>query len=242
MGRKWSCTGSRGVRPEHGFLASKAYTDAATVRYDRRVTRFVLAAVATLTILSPSLVVAQIYRYTDRSGTPHYVDGLDGVPPEYRSSATPIGLRNAPPGTTPEPTASARPAGPGAPKGGTTIKYTPGQPIMVDVKINGSTNARLLLDTGADGTMINPRVLVAAGASISRPVATSRVQGVAGSDSVSLVFIDSLEVGEARVGRMRVASYDIPGAGDGLLGRDFLDRFTVNIDSANGVVTLSPKQ
>jgi predicted aspartyl protease len=207
------------------------------------VTRFVLAAVATLTILSPSLVLAQIYRYTDRTGTPHYVDGLDSVPQEYRSSAAAVGLYNAPRSSTPEPAMPVKSAAaePATPKGGTAIKYTPGQPIMVDVKINGSTSAKLLLDTGADGTMINPRVLVAAGASLSRPVATSRVQGVAGSDHVNLVFIDSLEVGEARVGRMRVASYDIPGAGDGLLGRDFLDRFTVNIDSTNGVVTLSPK-
>jgi len=138
------------------------------------------------------------------------------------------------------------PGGPGsaagAPKAGaTTIKYTPGERIMVDVKINGNANANLLLDTGADRTMINPRVLVSAGASISRPVGTTRVTGVAGSDDVSFVVIDSLEVGEARVGRMQVASYDVAGAGDGLLGRDFLDRFSVNIDSAAGVVTLSPK-
>jgi predicted aspartyl protease len=98
-----------------------------------------------------------------------------------------------------------------------------------------------LLDTGADKTMINPRVLVAAGVSLSRPVGTTRVTGVAGSDQVNFVVIDSLEIGEARVGRMPVASYDVSGAGDGLLGRDFLDRFTINIDSANGVVTLSPK-
>jgi predicted aspartyl protease len=112
---------------------------------------------------------------------------------------------------------------------------------MVDVKINGSTTANLLLDTGADTTMINPRVLVAAGASLSRPVGTTRVTGVAGSDNVNFVTIESLEVGEARAGRMHVASYDVTGAGDGLLGRDFLDRFSVNIDSANGIVTLSPK-
>jgi hypothetical protein len=29
--------------------------------------------------------------------------------------------------------------------------------------------------------------------------------------------------------------------GDGLLGRDFLDQFTVTIDTAAGRVTLSPK-
>jgi predicted aspartyl protease len=195
-------------------------------------------------MLVPPPAAAEIFKYTDASGNSHYVEGLDSVPQEYRSRAMPLGLRNAPPGSTPEPATAARSgaaAGPSAPKGGAIIRYTPGQQIMVDVRINGSTSAKLLLDTGADGTMINPRVLAAAGASLTRPVGSSRITGVAGSDTVTVVVIESLEVGEARVGRMRVASYDVAGAGDGLLGRDFLDRFTINIDSTNGVVTLSPK-
>jgi len=207
---------------------------------------------AGLVLLGPVPAAAEIYRYTDATGSSHYVEGIDSVPQEYRARAVPVGLRNAPAGAP-----TPAPAGPGAAvgrpgatpggaagaskAGGTTIKYTPGERIMVDVKINGSANANLLLDTGADRTMINPRVLVSAGASISRPVGTTRVTGVAGSDEVSFVLIESLEVGEARVGRMQVASYDVAGAGDGLLGRDFLDRFSVNIDSAAGVVTLSPK-
>ena len=203
---------------------------------------------AGLALLGPAPAAAEIYRYTDATGNSYYVEGLDGVPQEYRSRAVPVGLRNAPAGaSTPAPAgpdaAPGRPgSAPGAPKtGGTSIKYTPGQRIMVDVKINGSASANLLLDTGADRTMINPRVLVAAGVPVSRPVGSARVTGVAGADEVSFVVIESLEVGEARVGRMQVASYDVAGAGDGLLGRDFLDRFSVNIDSSNGVVTLSPK-
>jgi hypothetical protein len=221
------------------------------------VTRLVAAcaAIASLAMLAPFPAAAEIYRYTDAGGNSYYVEGLDNVPREYRSRAVPMGLSNAPtsaPMTGPATTAPRAPARPGftpvgaaaapdAPKGGTTIRYTPGQRIMVDVKVNGTASANLLLDTGADKTMINPRVLVAAGASISRPVGTTRVTGVTGSDDVSFVVIDSLEIGEARVGRMQVASYDVTGAGDGLLGRDFLDRFMVNIDSTNGVVTLSPK-
>jgi len=39
-----------------------------------------------------------------------------------------------------------------------------------------------------------------------------------------------------------VVSHDSElGQGDGLLGRDFLDRFTVNIDNAAGIVTLTPR-
>jgi predicted aspartyl protease len=209
------------------------------------VTRFVLA-LAVLATLTPLSAAAEIFRYTDTAGVPHYVEGIDSVPQEFRARAVPMRLPPlgapavTPPASTPGRPGAAAPVA-SVPKGGTTIKYTPGKAIMVDVKINGSTNANLLLDTGADTTMINPRVLVAAGASLSRPVGTTRVTGVTGSDSVNFVTIESLEVGEARAGRMHVASYDVTGAGDGLLGRDFLDRFSVNIDSTNGVVTLSPK-
>jgi hypothetical protein len=223
------------------------------VRYDFQVTRVVIAfaLLAGLAVLAPAPAVAEIYRYTDASGNSCYVEGLESVPQEYRARALPLGLRNAPaaapagPGVAPGRPGSA-PLGPGtapgaAKTGGTSIKYTPGQRIMVDVKVNGTASANLLLDTGADRTMINPRVLVAAGAPVSRPVGSARVTGVTGGEEVSFVVIESLEVGEARVGRMQVASYDVAGAGDGLLGRDFLDRFSVNIDSANGVVTLSPK-
>jgi len=64
-----------------------------------------------------------------------------------------------------------------------------------------------------------------------------------GSERVQFVIVDSLEVGDAKVGRMSVGAYNLPttDVGDGLLGRDFLDQFNVSIDSAKGTVTLSPK-
>jgi predicted aspartyl protease len=112
---------------------------------------------------------------------------------------------------------------------------------MVNATINGNTPAQLLLDTGADRTMINPRVLAAAGASLTRPVGSAVVSGVAGSQEMQFVTINSLEVAGATVGKLTVAAHGIDGAGDGLLGRDFLEHFSVNIDSAKGVVTLTPK-
>jgi hypothetical protein len=67
------------------------------------------------------------------------------------------------------------------------------------------------------------------------------VTGVAGSQQMQFVRIESLEVAGAVVGGLTVAAHQIEGAGDGLLGRDFLDNFSVTIDSTKGVVTLTPK-
>ena len=65
-----------------------------------------------------------------------------------------------------------------------------------------------------------------------------------GDANVLAVRIESIEVEGARVGPLMVVSHDSGlGAGrDGLLGRDFLDHFIVTIDSADRVVTLTPKK
>jgi len=184
----------------------------------------------------PGRGAAQVYRYTDERGQNHYVDGLENVPDRHRATASPLGLRNAPtPASTSVPAAVRSAA--------TVVRYTPGQRIMVDVKINGELGVQLLLDTGADRTMISPRALQAAGVAISRPVGTGTIVGVTGTDRINYVVVDSLEVGEARVGRMPVGSYELagPGAGDGLLGRDFLDQFKITFDAAKGEVHLAPK-
>src|SRR5438034_10525239 len=74
-----------------------------------------------------------------------------------------------------------------------------------------------MMDTGADRTLISPRALAAAGVSLSRPVGTGQMHGVTGSDRMDFVIVNSIEIGDARVGRMPVASYEMPHArGDGL--------------------------
>jgi hypothetical protein len=210
------------------------------VRYDRDMRRAVLASLVLglITAGLPSPAGAEIVRYTDERGQPHYVDGLDSVPAAHRATARPVGLRNAPAtqASTDAPVATGKP-------GATVIPYTPGQRILVDVTINGSFTTKLLLDTGADRTLVSPRALTAAGAAITRPVATGRISGVTGTDRINYVLVDSLQVGQARVGRLPVGSYELAGSdtGDGLLGRDFLDQFNMEIDASRGEVRLTPK-
>jgi predicted aspartyl protease len=123
----------------------------------------------------------------------------------------------------------------------THISFTPGKPIMVSAKINGEGSAQLMLDTGASVTVINPRVLAGMGIG-SREAVRGSVKGATGTADVLFVPVHSIEVGGARSGPLRVAAHDVDlGQGDGLLGRDFLDQFEVNIDSMAGVVTISPK-
>lgn len=201
--------------------------------------RFLPQILAVVALLAGAAgpAAAQFFRWTDDRGVTHYTEGLDSVPERHRASATPLGYRNSPaasPATTRETPKSEQ----------TVIRFTPGRHIIVNARVNGSTSAKLILDTGAGNTLLSPRVLAAAGVSLTRGTMAARTRGVAsGSDvDIQLVRIDSLSVGDAHAGRMVVSSYEMhmPDV-DGLLGQDFLSRFNVQIDPTAGVVTLSPK-
>ena len=176
---------------------------------------------------------AQVFRWTDDRGRINYTQGIESVPERHRADARPVGGADAP--------APTAPAGPAATTGVTRIPFTPGRSIMVTARINGGGTAELMLDTGAQVTVINPRVLAALGVSM-RDAQRTTLLGVTGSTEVLAVALESLDVAGARVGPLRVVSHDTgAGSGDGLLGRDFLDRFTLTIDNRAGVVTLAPR-
>jgi hypothetical protein len=196
----------------------------------RFVTVLVLAAGAAM-LAGPHAAAAQVFRWLDDEGSIHYSQGIESIPPRYRATAVIIGYdRPAEPPPVPQ-----------APLGIGRVKFTPGQPIMVAARINDGTPAMLMLDTGATRTVINPRVLEAGGVSY-RDAQRGSLRGVTGETQVLAVRVESIEVSGARYGPLVVVSHDTGfNQGDGLLGRDFLDHFTVNIDNRAGVVTLTPR-
>jgi hypothetical protein len=206
-----------------------------------------LVALALAAPASPTPAHAQLYRWVNEQGEVHFTQGLENIPERFRAGARLLGYPEAAPATpAPAPTATpatgeeARPATP-AVRGGVRIPFTPGSPILVTVRINGLRTVRLVLDTGAESTMIHTQTLAAIGVDPTggRPVT---VRGVTGAADGRYVGLESLEVGEARVAPLGVIAYDLLlREGDGLLGRDFLDRFKVSIDTEARVVILSPR-
>src|SRR5207245_9105508 len=124
--------------------------------------------------------------------------GSESVPERYRDRSSAIGAVDAP----------APPSGPALAEvvgGVTRIAFTPGRPIMVTVRINGRGLAQLMLDTGADATMVSPTALMGLGVSY-RDAPRIQLQGGTGSSSAYAVILASFEAGETRVGRLRVVS------------------------------------
>ncbi len=181
----------------------------------------------------PKAGLSDIYYWVDDQGIQNYTATLESIPEEYRSNAQQLSLPPAPP-APPELNPSPPSNGP------TRIPFSPGPPVLVKAKINGLGPITLILDTGAERTIISPAAQSRLGLSLENapPII---LKGVTGTGYASRVWVDFIEVGETRVGPLLVVVYeaDLKGA-DGLLGRDFLSHLNVTIDPKEKVVTLTP--
>jgi hypothetical protein len=184
-------------------------------------------------VLLPELALADIYYWVDDQGIQYYTTRFESIPEPYRSKAVPLPLPTSPP-VPPEIT--PRPS----PKGPTKIPFTPGSPVLVSAKINDSGPITLILDTGSDRTLVSPAALQKHGISTEN-APRAVIKGVTGASYAEAVWVNSVEVEEAKVGPLLIIVHeaDLKGA-DGLLGRDFLANFNVTIDSKERVVTLTP--
>lgn len=189
----------------------------------------VLGALATAVAVVSAPASAQLYRWTDATGTVHYTADLAAIPPAYRDGATDIGAPTPGPTQTPPAPAAA----------GISIPYT-GGPLVIDAWLNG-VPLRLLLDTGADRTLIAPAAMAQAGFSVAEAPAV-RIRGVTGDTVAPLVSVPRLDLAGTRVGPVAVVVHALTTPDvDGLLGRDVLDAFTLTVDSASGRALLMPR-
>ncbi len=127
---------------------------------------------------------------------------------------------------------------------------TIGNRFLVPVLLNETHQATLLLDTGANITVVSPQLARRAGLAVptgpGAPRSTARMAN--GQEvEVALIRVKSLTVGSARIDNLQVAMYELgvldhratpPVTVDGFLGADFLGRFTMTIDPQRGTLTL----
>ena len=202
-----------------------------------RMKKGAVVAVLGAALLLPAVALAQVYRWEDAGGTVHFSNNPVPVP----------GITPPPPPPEPRADNTAVKLGAIAPKALspsvaiTRIRYTPGVPITVRATIAGAGSLSLILDTGADRTMIAPEALAKLGISTA-DAPRVEVRGVTGASLGHVVQVASVEVGEAKVGPLWIIAHDADlKKADGLLGRDFLEHFKVTIDSRERLVTIVPR-
>jgi hypothetical protein len=190
--------------------------------------RAVLGALAA-TLLSTAPAPAQLYRWSDAAGTIYYTTDLATIPPAYRDSARDIGA----------PTPGPIVAPPAPVPAGVEIPYT-GGPLVVSATLNGVA-LRLIVDTGADRTLISPAAIARAGFDPTRGTPV-QIRGVTGDAAAVMIRVPRLDLAGTQVGPVAVIVHALASEGvDGLLGRDVLDAFTITVDAAARRAVLIPR-
>jgi aspartyl protease/uncharacterized protein DUF4124 len=203
--------------------------------------KITVSAAALALSLLPAMAPAQVFRWEEPGGTMHFTNAADRVPELYRSQVGPL----PPPQVTPD-VAPAPPSAEQAPVATarvlTRIPFAPGTPIVVSARISDAGTAiTLILDTGADRTIVAPQALWRLGISTA-DAPRAVIRGVTGASEGGVVDVSSIQVGDAKVGPLRIVAHDADlKQAEGLLGRDFLEHFTVTIDAREQIVTLAPK-
>jgi len=112
-----------------------------------------------------------------------------------------------------------------------------GRGWVLDARLNDRVAGRFLLDTGATSCVITP--LLAGQLGLFPPTRYTQVETAAGPVRAGVVRLRSVTVGSTRAEAVQALVIDELEAGlDGVLGLNFLDRFTYAVDPRRGLLEL----
>jgi hypothetical protein len=115
---------------------------------------------------------------------------------------------------------------------------------LVEATLNRVQSATLIVDTGAQSTIISPALVKRLGVVVADSVARRQVTVVGGSKlEVPFVKLALLRVGSAKIENLEIGVYDVAPRANGihgLLGADFLHQFRMTLDRHEGLMHLEP--
>ena len=209
------------------------------------------AALATSAL--PAASAGDLVQWTDEKGVLHFSDSLENVPSRYRGHIKLEKLKEKEgsegfrPNLNPAKSEESRAAGPISepPKPKRNSYEVPfeayegtAQRVIVSVKFNDSVTARMLLDTGAPGLVISPKLANRLGI-LNGDEGKVVVQsgGIGGRVPAIKTFIDKIQVGEAKDAFIPATVIrSISPSFEGLIGMDFMSKYTFKIDSVKQVL------
>jgi hypothetical protein len=121
------------------------------------------------------------------------------------------------------------------------------QQMVVEAIVDRRVKVNFLVDTGASLTMIPSAAAAELGIHLDTRLPTVPVQTVSKVVYVPLAVLDTVAVGGLEVKDLTVGVYDLPifdlylPGPPGLLGRDFLQNFRVQVDLGEGFLLLEER-
>ncbi len=173
-----------------------------------------LGLVAAAVLLTCSAAFGgELLRWVDDAGITHFARSLESVPQKYRSQIKPETVRteptiNMPSAQRPNPsllTPESAMAGGAASKLNTyEVPFEAyegdAQRVIVSVRFNGSVTVPMLIDTGAPGVMISPKVAKRLGLfGNDEGIVVTAEGGIGGKVPAVRTFLDSVQAGGPRI-------------------------------------------
>jgi clan AA aspartic protease (TIGR02281 family) len=224
---------SESQRQKRPFFGPTTYAKLCTVKTSIAA---VLLQVALL-VYSTLLPAADFFRWIDHSGVVHFTDNLHNIPEARRATAIRIKAQ--------EPLRAVEP-GKAAPAtiAKASIPFEKrGQVVVVEVMLNKTVPAKLVVDTGATYTMISAAMARELSIDPQQTQRTMPFQTANGVIQAPLTNLESVTVGGMEIKNLTAAIHDaVPSAQvAGLLGLNFLSNFRLDIDTDKGLLHLEKK-
>ena len=200
---------------------------------------FHLSWVILLLALAPAY--AEIYKWVDRDGRVHFSDTLAGIPSEYRDHIEEKAGLTATSRSDPAPqrVPPKRLSSVLAPPSYAVPLRRDGNAMLVEALVGGTVRTRLLLDTGAEFTVLSTAAAQRLALNLGS-AAVIPLRSASGVFFAPMMKVHSIAVGEATAYDVEVIVHDATPGLDGLLGMSFLDNFLVTISTNDEKLILTP--
>jgi clan AA aspartic protease (TIGR02281 family) len=128
-------------------------------------------------------------------------------------------------------------------EGKIVLRFKPGaRQVPAEAVLNGSYSQRFIIDTGASMTTIPLHTAKQLGLALDPRTPLRRIYTAGGMKEAHEVTLDSITLGAWRVDGVQVLVLDLPGQPrTGLLGMNYLQRFQIDLNSTEGILTLAPR-
>jgi clan AA aspartic protease (TIGR02281 family) len=175
-------------------------------------------------LICPSHSSADIYRWTDASGTIHIADDPTDVPSQYRKDL--------------KITEGTEEAGKGAE---IPFERTSSGLILVEAVLNGGVKAKMVFDTGADIVVITKGLSKRLRQDLSRGGEEMKLHTNCGEVRGISFVVNKIELGNAGKENVRAVitpdDFSLSGF-EGLLGLSFLGDFKITVDYQRGKIKI----
>ena len=113
---------------------------------------------------------------------------------------------------------------------------------FAEVTLNGTRQARFVVDTGATSCTISAALAEELGITIPDDAPLVQVTTMRGRTEGRLVSLDSIRIGEVEATDVPTVVQSLEPRIDGILGDTFLSRYAVTLDAQRRVLYLRPRQ